>query len=200
MYINDIMHISRILMPILYADDTSAFLQGSTLDNIIELANNELDQIHDWLNANKLSINIKKFKYMVFSKRKICENPTTILNINGIPIERARTHKFLGYIVENRLSWIDHLNYISNKIAKSCGIIQKVCRNLSPHSLLCIYYALVQCYIINGITVWGSASKCYLQPIIRLQKRCIRTITSTPRRSSSLNAFKNLRILPMKEL
>ena len=58
MYINDIMHISRILMPILYADDTSAFLQGSTLDNIIELANNELDKMYDWLKANKLSINI----------------------------------------------------------------------------------------------------------------------------------------------
>ena len=66
---------------------------------------------------------------MVFSKRKICENPTTNLNINGIPIERVRTHKFLGYIVDDRLSWIDHLNYISNKIAKSCGIIQKVRRN-----------------------------------------------------------------------
>ena len=200
MYINDIMHISRILMPILYADDTSAFLQGSTLDNIIELANNELDKIHDWLKANKLSINIKKSKYMVFSKRKICENPSTILNINGIPIERVRTHKFLGYIVDDRLSWIDHLNYISNKIAKSCGILQKIRRNLSHHSLCCIYYALVQCYIINGITVWGSASKCYLQPIIRIQKRCIKTITSTPRRSSSLNAFKNLKILPLKEL
>ena len=95
---------------------------------------------------------------------------------------------------------MDHLNYISKKIAKSCGIIQKVRRNLSHHSLLCIYYALVQCYIINGITVWGSASKCYLQPIIRLPKRCIRTITSSPRRSSSLNAFKNLNILPIKEL
>ena len=46
-------------MPILYADDTSAFLQGSTLDNIIEIANNELDKIHDWLKANKLSIHIK---------------------------------------------------------------------------------------------------------------------------------------------
>ena len=93
-----------------------------------------------------------------------------------------------------------NLNYISNKRAKSCGVIQKICRNLNNQSLLCLYYALVQSYIINGITIWGSSSKCHLQPIIKLQKRCIKTITSTPRRSSAKNAFIDLKMLPIKEL
>ena len=92
---------------------------------------------------------------------------------------------------------MDHLNYISNRIANSCGVIQKICPDLNHQ---CLYYALVQSYIINGITIWGSASKCHLQPIIKLQKRCIKTITSTPRRSSVKNAFIDLKILPIKEL
>ena len=61
-------------MPILYAGDTNAFLQARTIDGIIDQSNVDLDKIHDWLKANRLLINIKKSKYIIFSKKKICEN------------------------------------------------------------------------------------------------------------------------------
>ena len=60
LYINDIANVSDILFSILFADDTSVFIQGDQLDDITNKMNLELKKLVAWLNANKLSLNIDK--------------------------------------------------------------------------------------------------------------------------------------------
>ena len=59
-YINDIVNISTLLLPILFADDTNLFLQGSNIDQMFTQINIELIKLMDWIYANKLSLNISK--------------------------------------------------------------------------------------------------------------------------------------------
>ena len=54
-YINDLCQISNILETVLYADDTSLFLSGSNIDDMITSMNSELKKLITWLNANKLT-------------------------------------------------------------------------------------------------------------------------------------------------
>ena len=51
---------------ILYADDTSVLLNGKDYAHLIGLLNTELEKVSIWLEANKLSLNVKKTYYMVF--------------------------------------------------------------------------------------------------------------------------------------
>ena len=68
--------------PILFADDTNLFISGSDIKTMESNINNELIEISLWLKVNKLSLNIKKTHYMVFSKKKTPRNELT-LQIDG---------------------------------------------------------------------------------------------------------------------
>ena len=117
-YINDISKVSSKCDPFMYADDSSLFFTGTTPDELINEANVELIKVFESLKANKLSVNIKKTKYMLLSKKRPLKDPATSLVINNYPIERAKEFKFLGYVIEEHLSWKAHIQYITKKNRK----------------------------------------------------------------------------------
>ena len=102
----------------MYADDTSFPLNGPSHDEIINTANVELNKVHQWLIQNHLSLNIKTSRYMIFSKSKLEIIPQTDLMINDIQIVRVSQFKFLGYYLDESLSWKFHISMIAAKIAK----------------------------------------------------------------------------------
>ena len=71
----------------------------------------------NWLYVNKLSVNVLKTNYMIFSLRK---NIIPIQNvyINNIVINYVTTTKFLGIIIDNKLTWCEHISHIKRKISK----------------------------------------------------------------------------------
>ena len=86
LYINDIANVSDILFSLLFADDTSVFIQGDQLGDIANKMNIELKKLVAWLNANKLSLNIDKIQYMIFrtSNRKLIRPTKIEINDNAI--------------------------------------------------------------------------------------------------------------------
>ena len=65
LYINNIENSIDILSFVLYAEDTNAFHSHSSLNTLNTVMQNEINKIVNWLNANKLSINLSKTKYIV---------------------------------------------------------------------------------------------------------------------------------------
>ena len=93
-YINDLPLVSNVFKMLMYADDTTLYCNiDQNVDE--DTINNELAKIWEWLIANKLSLNTKKTKYMVFRT-----NPRNVaypnLVINNIIIERVSHFNFLG--------------------------------------------------------------------------------------------------------
>ena len=66
LYINDMACISNILYPMLFADDTNVFLSGRTANQLIRIMNGELLKIVDWLDSNKLLLNVSKTHFILF--------------------------------------------------------------------------------------------------------------------------------------
>ena len=123
--INDFSKASEKLFSILYADDTSVFIEGYEYDKLIEIMNNEMKQVDIWLQANGLVINQEKTHYMVFHTARIKTNSNEI-SIRDNIIPRVSSTKFLGLIIDDQLKWIEHIQYIKNKVSKSVGILCKV--------------------------------------------------------------------------
>ena len=68
LYINDLPQASKLLDPIMFADDTNLFYSGKDIHSLFNTVNNELSNISHWFNSNKLSLNADKTKFTLFHK------------------------------------------------------------------------------------------------------------------------------------
>ena len=68
LYVNDLHHTSKIIIPVIFADDTSFFFSHSDINVLFEKMNKELTNVSNCFKANKLSLNVKKTKYYFFHK------------------------------------------------------------------------------------------------------------------------------------
>ncbi len=111
-YINDISEASNVFHGILFADDTSLLGTINAFDiipkteeqwkEISTKINNELEKVQQWLNLNKLSLNVKKTKFMNFYNKKDIIKSNLKLKINNIDIEKVKKFCFLGLTINER--------------------------------------------------------------------------------------------------
>ena len=158
LYVNDIVEVSSVLIPILYADDTSLFLIGKNNNVLIHNMNNKLIKIVQWLNCNKLSLNIKKSQYIVFRSIKNSPDKMNTVKINNQTLIKVKYTKFLGVIIDEYLNWAEHINTVKTKISRGIVISCKVGRVLKSSTLVALYNSFIYPYIIYCIEVWGGAS------------------------------------------
>jgi hypothetical protein len=115
-------------------------------------------------------------------------------------IEQVPCTKFLGVVINSRLTWEDHIRTVNNKINKSLGIIYKARKNLNTDSLLMLFHALVQPYLDYCNIVWASMPTGALIRLHKTQKKAIRIITFSKRNCHSQPIFRRLAILPVSEI
>ena len=175
LYVNDLNYVSPNLSCIQFADDTSIFSTGSSLDDIFNVLNCELESISTWLRANKLVLNMSQSNYMIMtSPRKTILTNNYTLCIDGHVIEGVSEYKFIGVVIDDRMTWKKHINYICNKIAKGIGILVRARQLLYGESRMTIYNALIKPHFMYCITAWGNTYKTNLSRLHLMQKKIIR--------------------------
>ena len=123
LYINDINVSSKKLKFLLFADDTSTVFTHDNLKTNEETYNTELRYVHDWLNANKLSLNIKKSNMVIFQTPQKKKNLDIQIKINNTVIEEHSYTKYLGILLDNKLTWKPSSVYINLKFSK--GLVSR---------------------------------------------------------------------------
>ena len=104
LYINDLTTVTTTSLSVLFADDTNIFLSGKNLDSMSMTLNEQLTAIYEWLCCNKLSLNVLKTHYMIFTPRNKKVNDIN-LYINKVPTGRVYVTKFLGVQIDSQLNW-----------------------------------------------------------------------------------------------
>jgi len=99
----------------LFADDTNLFISGCTIGEVNFWTNIKLNQLYDWLTANKLRVNIEKTRYMTFPRDKDNE---TLLCINNQVVNKVTSCCYLGVIIDDKLKWTDQINHVYKKTHK----------------------------------------------------------------------------------
>ena len=97
--------------------------------------------------------------------------------INGITLKHTKEFKYLGVIIDSKLSWIQHIAYVKNKISKGMGIMYRARTYLSKHGLINLYNSFIYPYLIYCVDVWGNAVPCHLHSLFLVQKKIIRIMT-----------------------
>ena len=200
LYINDIVHCSKLLYFTLFADDTNLLAADRDLENLIQILNTELDKLSQWFKANKLSLNIKKTNFMVFGKRKTVNRRKIQLKIDGVEIDQATQTKFLGVYIDNKLNWDEHVRQITKKVATGIWILKKACPKLNSKTSLMLYNAFIQSHLAYCIIVWGGTSAKNLDKLLKQQKRAIRIITHSSYLAHTDPLFKKMKLLKVTDL
>ena len=198
LYINDICNCSNILQFILFADDTNIFYSSSQYETLSTIISHELSNLKIWFALNKLSLNVLKTNYMVFSSKTVFKNINIVFDEQLI--ERVHTTKFLGVIIDDKLSWHHHIAYVCKKLNKSLSVIYKVKDILNVNSLKHLYNALVLPYLFYCCEVWGNASKYLIERVVSLQKRAIRVISKSEFRAHTLPLFSKYKLLKFSDI
>ena len=133
----------------LYADDTSLTYSDVKLDNVTQVINSELEKLKEWLEGNKLSLNIDKTTSVIIGiKRKPAdengENLLTNFTLDGEPIQQKNSTKYLGVQIDNQLKWKDHRSQVSSKVVRAIGYIKYARKLLPRETLRMLYLGLVE--------------------------------------------------------
>ena len=198
---NDIIHSSNSFQFIMFADDTTLFTTLNSNEHYgihNERLNNELEKISIWLKVNKLSLNVKKTKAMIFHMpQKKVQLP--LLQIAESNIECVDNFNFLGITINKHLNWTSHVDALASKISKTIGVLSSLKHILSINILRTIYNSLIVCYLNYGVLVWGAQSNLN-NKIVKLQKRAVRIITSSNYLAHSEPIFKKLYLLKLDDI
>jgi hypothetical protein len=186
----------------MFADDTNLFFKHKNLNVLYDIINNELSKISKWFKLNKLSLNIKKTNYIVFQSGNIqpLKDPELNVFIDNIKIERVDKTKFLGVIINSRLTWNDHIKTVCNKVSKNIGILFKVRYNLTSNTLVMLYRTLIHPYFEYCNIIWAAGSNHSLEYLFRKQKKSLRAISFAKWNAHTKPIFKQFNILTVYDI
>ena len=125
-HINDLQNNTNLKV-INFADDTllyktfnkNTYLQDS--DNL----NFELQKVSSWLEENRLKLNIGKTKSILFHplKTTFWKSIRFCVKIGKTIVKMVKSYKYLGVIIDNNLSWAEHIEMVKGKLLRAIGVI-----------------------------------------------------------------------------
>ena len=194
LYINDITNSIKDhnCSLVLYADDTNVFVIGTSRDAAIARANIILKRINDFMKSNLLHINIDKCCFVHFEPLKsynartrgscartrsyVRKLDSPKIKLNGKIIEEMMSTKFLGVIIDNKLSWVPHINMLHKKLRSATGILNRISKSIPKENFKSLYYSLFESHLSYCLTIYGSANNNQTEKIFRVQKHCLRVL------------------------
>ena len=145
----------------MYVDDTSISYSSKNIEDIKSVLDEELAMLNEWLQSNKLSLNVVKTQSMVVGSRpnlkKIDDQAivTPRFCIGGSQIEIVDQTKYLGVILDKYLSWDQQIRSIRTKVSRALGML-KYSKKFLPTDLLSkMYRSLVEPHFRYCCSIWG---------------------------------------------
>ena len=117
-----------------------------------------------------------KTNFVIFaSVNKPLKNVTILLANKAI--EEKKYVKYLGVLIDSRLTFKEHTSSVYKKIARTVGLLYKLRHYVNQKTLTMIYYSLIYPFLIYATPIWGNTHDIHLSPIHKLQKKVVRLVT-----------------------
>ena len=93
----------------------------------IKRLNSDLDAINTWFSRKKLSLNISKTIFMVYSTNSIGKRFSDIaLNIGGETVDRVERFKYHGVVFDENLSWEEHIKQVHSTASSRLYLFRQI--------------------------------------------------------------------------
>lgn len=111
---------------------------------------------------------------MIFSRRKLDSDFN--LSIANTPILRKHEARFLGVIIDDKLTWTKHIKTLKSKMSRYIGIMYKIKYLLPLQARMQIFHSFVQSHLNFCSIVWGFSSKTNIESLFTNQKKGMRAV------------------------
>jgi ribonuclease HI len=172
-----------------YADDLLIYISGISVENIANTLTSSLKFIKLWLDDNNLSLSVLKSSIVLFSRMRFPPPVTVLYDNMSIPV--VKETKFLGIILDSKLSGLPHCYYIASKCERILNILRclaGVWWGAHPCSLKLLFDALVRSILDYGTYFLEPCSAVGLKKLDLIQSKALRIISGAMK-SSPINAL-----------
>ena len=159
-----------------------------------------MEKISDWRKINRLSLNIKKTHFILFRNRQKKIESSVKLKINGNEIEQVEFTKFLGVIINENLTWSNHILSLISKVSKNIGVIRRVSKILPKDVLFTLYNSMIMPYLEYCNIAWATNDSVLFGKLFILQKKVVRVISGSLWNSHTNPIFMKNNLLKLREL
>ena len=198
-YSNDINRICDEGECLLYADDLCLTFVDRDYDRLLALANLRLSEISLWCLNNKLKVNPAKSEFLLITHKLIPYEPT--IHFNNDIILRKTNVRYLGIVIDHRLSFYDQLCSIRQKLSQLTGLVYRLNQYLTYDAAKKYYYSCVYSVFTYGLAAWGGILLCAASApaLERLQERLLRMLF---RKYTNIDEciFKQTRTLKLRDI
>lgn len=168
----------------LFADDTAICATSTLPEAIVRKLQTAINQLKKYYNKWKIKINSEKCEAILFTQRK--RKPKKYVQYNKTKIPWKQDVKYLGIILDNKLTWKEHIN----KNVKNAKIgMAKLMTLIHPESTLqqeyklLLYNQVIRPALTYGSTVWGNAAQTHIKKLQIIQNKFLRLILLKRRRT-----------------
>jgi hypothetical protein len=186
----------------LFADDTAILLSHKNLDTLNHAANDIMSRISDWLIMNRLTLNVDKTQCLLFlatnSQSNISWTPS--IKINNSLLTFTNHIKYLGMVIDSKLSFKFHIKLLINKLHKFIGIFRKINSFLTSQTKYILYNSMFLPHLLYAIELYGNAPDTILNALQIVQNKAIKSLFQFPRFFPTEALYKELQIANIKTL
>ena len=184
-YINDVPFSLQNSQVTMYADDTTISYSSNNIDDLNDKLNRDLNCLKQWLQGNKLSLDVIKTQAMVVGSRpnlkKISEGnvQSPSFAMGDSQIEIVEKTKYLGIQLDQHLVWDEHTRLLRAKVSRAIGFLKYAKTILPQETLSQIYRGIVEPHFRYCCSVWGSCGESRRLTLQKLQNRAARIVTNS---------------------
>lgn len=163
----------------MYADDTSLTFTACTIPELQKMMETDLYHIKQWLQCNKLSLNIMKTEYMIIGSRQrlsALEDFDLSLSVNGISLKKVQVTKCLGLEIDENITWHAQVNKVKKSVLRGLNTLRKIKPILDKDHLNQVYKSTIEPYFDYCSIIWDGIGQGLADQLQKLQNRAARII------------------------
>src|SRR5271154_2488635 len=174
-----------------YADDLILVINGRNSQELIRKANSALAICQSWASISKLHFSIEKSRALIYNVRsRKSVLPITQLMLGDSAISWAEEFTYLGIVIDHKLKWHKHIEYIKSKVARvNNKLLWVTGKNwgMSPRVLKCMHSYIFKPMVLYGASIWGGSvsSRFFENKLRAIQRPFLLKITKAYRTTSN---------------
>lgn len=199
LYINDIPKHDKTQIAI-FADDTAIYSASWSKDVALKNLQDHISVLEAYYLKWKIKINVTKTDIIIFSHKN--KKPNKQIKMYGESLEITNKVKYLGLILDPKLSFTHHVLAITRKVNAAISILYPlICRSsvISQKNKSTIYNVCILPIILYACPIWSNTYKTNYSKLQTLQNKCLRMITNSQWDVKNEEIHKILNVQTLKE-
>lgn len=166
--INDLPSLFNSDCILMYADDVKLFAEIKSIDDSSKLQS-YLNNFVNWCSLNGFTLNFTKCSVITFHR---CRNPCLFqYSLSNASLPRVDSIKDLGILLDPKLSFIPHLDFMCAKACRMLGFIKRNTRDFKDFlTLKSLFCSLVRSILEYGSIIWSPGYQVHINRLERVQR------------------------------